>query len=1119
MMMMYNKVLALAAVVMVAFPGAVPAGPGDGVPSGEPGVFPWRDKPLRPMPSSPLAEVAPRVTGTAKVLLLCIEFSNVKHNGAHTPAYFDALADGPGNSMAAYFHEASGGRFTIAADCQGWYTSTQTMEHYGAPSGGQKDNPLLYELVTEAVRAADAQVNFADYDLDRDGWVDYLQVVHAGRDEAMSGSPNDIWSEMYYDFDTPVVDGKRVGIYSMVSEYDPMGVFAHELGHQIGLPDLYDTDGPGNGGDTDGAGLWDIMAAGAFLGNGDVPSLPSAWSRTLLGWTNLLTVTSNTNGLQLASAARNGTVLRINVPGIPNEYYLVECRVQTGFDSHLPGSGLLIWHIDDSRGNLNLNDLETRPGKKRVTLEEAHGGVQHLDRAGLKLYDPQDPWSNSAGGFSPTSDPNTTANLDGRHTFISVRNIGPASYTMSCDVVLNTPVYDLRLTPSGTRFDIDPGVTSHFTVDAYNVGSDEEYSFSVEGKFTEWFNADPARTVLTTRNAIGLTVFMRPPVTAPAGTAFEDTLRATASSDRTRSFTIKFSVRVNAKLHSAFSPSMDIGLLPGAPRTVELAVENRGNLADTITLSIQGPGAGWVSYEGPETFQLAAGSNDTLRLTASIPFGTEQNARTTVEVGGRSRDGSRSDPATLSLWAGPSPYIVFGALEEVRVRPGVPSAVRVHLDNLGTADAVLSLATEAPPGWFANLSRESILIPAWGSEDVPLSVTAPEGAPAGTVAPVNLTAAAGAYLNSTSIPVTVEQVYGVALFDCSTSAEVLPGVPHEYRFTVGNTGNGRDDLVLDIIEGPTDGQWTQSLDTRALRLGPGENATVAVTVTAPAGALAGARWEVTLGFGHTGGETTEFELVSTVARLRTVSVAAAQRAKSGDPGETVSFQFSATNTGNAADSVLFSAPKQAGLVLEFSEPDYSLDPSERVDLRLSCRILAGAQAGLRSIILTASARDDPSVNATVDLRLTVNAIHAVELQFQRTQAEAPAGGSVVFPCTLQNTGNTRDTFTLSRVSGTLEVLFDRSTVTLEPGEKVSINITATVPSGEPGGPSAFKVSVRSQGKAGEVFLKELAVDVSAAPGGGGNALLVPIAAAGALGAAAVAAALLVLRRRKKKSAQ
>src|SRR2546426_4775425 len=67
----------------------------------------------------------------------------------------------------------------------------------------------------------------------------------------------------------------------MVSEDSPLGVSVHEFGHDLGLPDLYDTDYS-----SDGAGIWDVMSEGAWNGapRGSSPAMFSAWSKIRLGW-------------------------------------------------------------------------------------------------------------------------------------------------------------------------------------------------------------------------------------------------------------------------------------------------------------------------------------------------------------------------------------------------------------------------------------------------------------------------------------------------------------------------------------------------------------------------------------------------------------------------------------------------------------------------------------------------------------------------------------------------------------------------------------------------------------------------------------------------------------------
>ena len=159
-----------------------------------------------------------------------------------------------------------------------------------------------------------------------------------------------------------------------------MGVFAHEFGHALGLPDLYDTTGV-----SEGVGEWSLMGSGSWLGiskDGDRPAHLDSWSKSVLGWVSPTQV-STSSVSQIKRVENNSVVYQLldNPNGVTDwtrtgtgkgEYFLVENREKTGFDAALPGEGLLIWHIDESIGN-NTNYLH-----KLVDLEEADG-LNYLD--------------------------------------------------------------------------------------------------------------------------------------------------------------------------------------------------------------------------------------------------------------------------------------------------------------------------------------------------------------------------------------------------------------------------------------------------------------------------------------------------------------------------------------------------------------------------------------------------------------------------------------------------------------------------------------------------------------------------------------------------------------------
>ena len=123
-----------------------------------------------------------------------------------------------------------------------------------------------------------------------------------------------------------------------------IGVYCHELCHGFGLPDLYDIDGSSKG-----IGRWGLMSGGSWNGSlGNSPAHPCAWSRVELGVSTPVNVTTNQSDVTVTPVETGGTIYRLwDAGAVGDEYFLVENRQKTGYDSYLPGSGLMIWHCDD----------------------------------------------------------------------------------------------------------------------------------------------------------------------------------------------------------------------------------------------------------------------------------------------------------------------------------------------------------------------------------------------------------------------------------------------------------------------------------------------------------------------------------------------------------------------------------------------------------------------------------------------------------------------------------------------------------------------------------------------------------------------------------------------------
>jgi len=276
---------------------------------------------------------------------------------------------GATGSVKDYYLENSWGQFNLTVDVFGPYTASQNMSYYGANDAyGNDKNPRA--LVTEAVNAADASANFANYDNDGDGTVDGVYVIYAGYGEEAGASADAIWAHAWSI--TPVTkDGKTISKYSCSAELrgnsgttiTSIGVICHEFGHVLGAPDYYDTD-YSTGGQFEGTGKWDIMASGSWNNNGVTPAHHNAYTKVkVYGWATATVLSSATN-VTVKPVKDNKSFFQINST-TSGEYWIMENRQQVGFDAYVPGHGLIIYHVhkDVASASSSNNINATYPQK------------------------------------------------------------------------------------------------------------------------------------------------------------------------------------------------------------------------------------------------------------------------------------------------------------------------------------------------------------------------------------------------------------------------------------------------------------------------------------------------------------------------------------------------------------------------------------------------------------------------------------------------------------------------------------------------------------------------------------------------------------------------------------
>ena len=374
------------------------------------------------------------VVGERKALVLLIDFSDevATENKQHYEDMLFSSGTYASGSLRDYYYEASYNKLKVIGDVSGeggvtvgWYRAPKPYSYYTNNDNGFGDYPQnAQKLVEDVVDLAAPHVNFADYDNDGDGIVDALFVVHAGPGAESTGSKSDIWSHAW-SITPRTVDGVKVISYSMEPENGNIGVFCHELGHVFGLPDLYDY-----GYDSAGTGNWDLMAGGSWNNGGLTPAHPVGWCKVKLGWVTPVTIFGAQQNITLKPCETNEQMYKLPINDVNSkEYFLLENRKKTHFDSHLPGEGLIISHIDDNKSNNNdqthyLVDIEQCDGKLDLN--------KYINRG-----DAGDPYPSTANTvFTSSTTPNSRDYSD-KDSKVTVENIKRSGDDITATVKVN----------------------------------------------------------------------------------------------------------------------------------------------------------------------------------------------------------------------------------------------------------------------------------------------------------------------------------------------------------------------------------------------------------------------------------------------------------------------------------------------------------------------------------------------------------------------------------------------------------------------------------------------------------------------------------------------------------
>lgn len=335
------------------------------------------------------------VTGKKKGLVLLVNFTDkkMKYSRDEYDNYFNQTGYNKFNmsgSVHDYFYDCSYGQFDLTFDVIGPINVSRTMSYYGSnDSNGDDRYPAT--MVGEAVRLANAQVDFSDYDWDDDGEVDQVFVIYAGYGEAQSDIKNTIWpheftlsaSKSYGDGQGAVVlDGVRIDTYACSSELsggsgttiDGIGTACHEFSHCLCLPDMYDTSGGGNF----GMDCWDLMDYGSYngvSGCGTSPAPFTSYERMYCGWLKPIELLDPCYVADMPALTSEPVAYLIRNSGRYNEYYLLENHQQEKWDAYAGGHGMLVLHVDFDADVWESNTVNNTSSRQRMTIIPADNNL------------------------------------------------------------------------------------------------------------------------------------------------------------------------------------------------------------------------------------------------------------------------------------------------------------------------------------------------------------------------------------------------------------------------------------------------------------------------------------------------------------------------------------------------------------------------------------------------------------------------------------------------------------------------------------------------------------------------------------------------------------------------
>ena len=307
-----------------------------------------------------------------KWLVLQVEFPNSPFSSAmasnlligdgSAEEYIDQMTAGESTLSVTLFDEV----WQAPHGVKKWGEDVADERDHGADGNGAET--LMREIAEDQLQNED----LSNWDLNGDGVIDRILILHSAQPQEKNGGANSLWSHF-----TSMQEPLEIGDwtfehFTIASVHSGLGTVVHEMLHQMGALDLYDVHSDLPTSNWNGIGDWGIMASGNWNGNGAMPAMPSSSTMDLIGVERGILITQNIDSTHNITGITNGGSY-LEVPIAPNEWVRFTLRVDSGFDSALPGHGVLVEIQDRNNGDESNNLVNTDPDTAWLKIIEADG--------------------------------------------------------------------------------------------------------------------------------------------------------------------------------------------------------------------------------------------------------------------------------------------------------------------------------------------------------------------------------------------------------------------------------------------------------------------------------------------------------------------------------------------------------------------------------------------------------------------------------------------------------------------------------------------------------------------------------------------------------------------------